>query len=96
MSTVKAAAKEIPMVVVEFNEFSDYDFIAPSNLYIRNAMGGYVYFKTKDRAKAQKQIDSIYGVGKYPLVGTKTLVATGPLTCTGTASRAKPSSRQPK
>jgi hypothetical protein len=95
MSKVKAV-KEIPMVVVEFAEFCDYDFIAPSALYIRNAAGQYVYLKSKDRAKAQKQVDDIYGAGKYPLVGTKTRVATGPLTCTGTATRPKGGSKQPK
>ena len=92
----KSVVKEIQMVVVEFEEFSDYDFVAPSGLYIRNAIGQYVYVKTKDKVAAQKQIDSVYGAGKYPLIGTKTLVAKGALTCTGTATRAKPSSRQPK
>lgn len=91
-----STTKEIAMVVVEFEEFSDFDFVAPSSLYIRNAMGQYVYVKTKDRVKAQAQIDKVYGAGRYPLIGTKTRVATGPLTCTGTATRAKPSSRQPK
>jgi sarcosine oxidase delta subunit len=95
MSKVKAV-KEIPMVVVEFAEFCDFDFIAPSSMYIRNASGDYVYFKTKDRQLAQKQVDEIYGVGRYFIVGTKTLTAKGALTCMGTATRTRPSSRQPK
>ena len=65
----------------------------PSNLYIINAMGDRVFFKTKDRAAAQQAADELYGA-KYKIrtikdVKTKTKNESGSLTCTGTATRKK-------
>lgn len=38
---------------------------APSNYYVVDAMGRYVFAKTKDRQKAKEAFDNEYGKNKY-------------------------------
>lgn len=64
----------------------------PSNLYIINAMGDRVFFKTKDRAAAQQAADELYGKGRYVVrtvkdMKTKSKLESGLLSCYGTATR---------
>ncbi len=64
----------------------------PSNLYIINAMGDRVFFKTKDRAAAQQAADELYGKGRYTVrtvkdMKTKSKLESGLLSCYGTQSR---------
>lgn len=64
----------------------------PSNLYIINAMGDRVFFKTKDRAAAQQAADKLYGKGRYVVrtvkdMKTKSKLESGLLSCYGTATR---------
>ena len=64
----------------------------PSNLYIINAMGDRVFFKTKDRATAQQAADELYGKGRYVVrtvkdMKTKSKLESGLLSCYGTATR---------
>lgn len=40
---------------------------APSNFYIMNAMGNFVFFHTKDRDEAQRASDALYGKGFYQI-----------------------------
>ena len=73
----------------------------PSNLYIINAMGDRVFFKTKDRAAAQKQADLDWGKGKYTIrvvkdMKGKSRLESGGQSVYATATRARPSSRPPK
>lgn len=41
------------------------DFRDPASFYILNAMGEAVYFKTRNRIKAQEWADKLYGKGFY-------------------------------
>lgn len=43
----------------------DDDFVDPTGLFIINAMGEGVYFRTRNRIKAQEWADMLYGKGKY-------------------------------
>ena len=63
----------------------------PSNLYIINAMGDRVFFKTKDRAAAQNAADELYGKGRYIVRTVKDMKGKPRTeyghTCTGTQTR---------
>jgi hypothetical protein len=55
---------KVKITIVTFEEFTDIDFRAPTAYYIRNALGEYVYFHTRDRLEAQKICDETYGKSK--------------------------------
>ena len=57
--------KKIEIITVSQEERMDDDFKPPTSLFIINAMGEGVYFKTRSRQQAQLQADRIYGAGKY-------------------------------
>lgn len=57
--------KKIEIITVSQEERMDDDFKPPTSLFIINAMGDGVYFKTRSRPSAQTEADRIYGVGKY-------------------------------
>ena len=85
--------KQIETTIVEYKQFSDFDFIPPGSFYIRIATGDYVFYKTSDRAKAQAQIDLDFPPkGKYTAIPvkiskTKSKLESGGLSCYGTQSR---------
>ncbi len=41
--------------------------MAPSHFFIINALGDYVFFKTRSRQKAQASCDAVFGKGKYTI-----------------------------
>ena len=93
--------KDIKVTVVSFEEFSDYLFIPPATFYIVDAMQNYVYYHTSKREVAQQAVDNEYGKGRYTvkaskLQKTKSRMENGGVSCHGTASRVRPSSREPK
>ena len=56
--------------VNKINVLFDYDtnlnyYGSSTGYYIRNALNFKVFFKCRDRSKAQKTCDIIYGKGKY-------------------------------
>ena len=57
--------KKIEIITVSQEERMDDDFKPPTSLFIINAMGEGVYFKTRSRPLAQAEADHIYGAGKY-------------------------------
>ena len=58
--------KKIEIITVSQEERMDDDFKPPTSLFIINAMGDGVYFKTRSRQQAQLQADAIYPpAGKY-------------------------------
>jgi len=63
MSDVKKV-KPVVTVVIEFETFTDPEFIPPGSFYIRDANGDYIFMKTSDRSVAQKYINDNYGSGK--------------------------------
>lgn len=91
MSAVKKV-KPLVAVSVDFETFSDPDFIPPGSFYIRNAIGDYIFLKTSNRQIAQKYIDDAYGKGKYTAVPAKSEKPTsrlesGGYSVTGTSTR---------
>lgn len=84
--------KVIKTVVVEFEEFSEWDFIPPGSFYIRMASGDYLFLKTSNRSEAQAFINDEYGKGKYTVIPAKiqktvSRLESGGLSCTGTSTR---------
>lgn len=80
-------SSEVEIVVVDFNTFNDIDFKHPSAFFIRNALGEVVFFRTRDREKAQEKCDDLYGKGKYRVNASKLQKQDKPLTCRGVATR---------
>ena len=56
---------------VDYNEATALDFKPPCTYYIRDAMGDYVFVKTRNRKVAQELINSEYGRGKYTVASSK-------------------------
>lgn len=86
------AVKIIKTVDVEFDTFSEWDFVPPGSFYIRPASGDYLFLKTSDRKAAQDFVNETYGSGKYAVIPakiqkTKSRLESGGLSCTGTATR---------
>ncbi len=77
------------VTVVSYEEFTDIEFMAPANFYIKDAMGFYNYFHTRDRAVAQEWCNNIYGVGQYKVNASKISKSKGDNTCTGSETRRK-------
>lgn len=63
----KVAKIKVVRIVVGSQERDSDDFKAPGKYYIINAMGDAVYYKTRDRQKAQQMADQDYGVGHYTI-----------------------------
>lgn len=80
-------SNDVRVTVVDFDLFSDIDFIPPATFYIRNASGDYVFVHTRSRDKAQAWIDENYGEGRYKVNASKIQKGSGKLTCTGTQTR---------
>lgn len=59
------------LVYVYKVEQEDEDFRQPSNWMVLDALGNFVYFKTRDRKKAQEICDTLFGVKKYSVVNVK-------------------------
>ncbi len=53
------------ITVVDYKEFSRWDFIPPATFFIKNAMGDYIFIHTAKRATAQEWVDNEYGKGRY-------------------------------
>lgn len=99
MSDTKS--KELKVTVITLQEFSDPDFNPPSTWFFKDALGQYIFVHTSKRAVVQDYIDANYGKGKYSPIPTKdqktkSRMESGGLSCMGTATRARPSSRPPK
>lgn len=64
------SGKQTELIVATIEE-------APSNFYILNALGQYVFAKTKSREKAQEAFDNEYGKGKYAVRTTDLAAKSG-------------------
>ena len=56
---------------ITYEEFIDSEIKKPSNYYIRNALGAYTFFHSRDRGEAQKVCDDMYGKGQYTVNASK-------------------------
>lgn len=86
------AEKVIKTVAVDYETFSEWDFIPPGSFFIRDASGWFIFLKTSDRKAAQDMINETYGKGKYSVIPTKdqktkSRLESGGLSCYGTATR---------
>ena len=93
--------KELKKTIVTYAQYTDYEFIPPATFFIVDALQQYVYYHTSKREVAQQAVDSEYGKGRYTvkaskLQKTKSRMENGGVSCHGTASRVRPSSREPK
>lgn len=84
--------KAIVTVTVDYESFTEWDFVPPGSYYIRDAIGNYIFLKTSNRKLAQDHIDLEYGKGKYRVIPskddkTKSRLESGGLSCTGTSTR---------
>ena len=66
-------SKEIEVVIVSYEQYTDYDFIDPGTYFSVSAMQEYYFYKTSDRAKAQEKCDEIFGAGRYVVKTSKTI-----------------------
>lgn len=89
-NTACKVPKKIETLVLSFQEYQtakDDKKILPKYFFI-DAMGSYIFIKTRDRAKAQAFIDEECGQGKYRV---RTYVqdgaASGEATCRAVATR---------
>ena len=95
-------SKEVEVTVVEYDEYTQYDFQDISTFYFKDAVGNRHYIHTSKRSVAQEVADEYSGVkGKYVVIATRTQKPKSKLESGGqsvyaTATRAKPSSRAPK
>lgn len=86
--------KEMKVTVVDYETFTDYEFVPCSTFFVRGATGDYYFFHTSKRADAQKQADEMFGKNKYKVVASrlqkeKSKSESGALSCNGTATRSK-------
>lgn len=92
---------ETKITVVQASDIESYDeeegfsFKHPSKYYFVDAMGQYIYIHTRDMKIAVEYIKEHYD-GRYTVRTAKQSSGSGSYTCTGTATRARPSSRPPK
>lgn len=85
MSTPKQV-ETVTMSHAEYLEAKEMKKALPK-FYFRDAMGSYVFIKTRDRAKALQYIKDEYG-GRYALKSyTQDGVASGDATCRATETR---------
>lgn len=88
----EAKKKELKITVVDYDTFSDYDYMCPATWFIVNASQEYIYFHTSKREEAQSKCDEMYGKGFYTvktsrLQKTKSRMEGGGYSVVATATR---------
>lgn len=91
--TKKIESVTVPAEELEIYSEEEGRFVinSKSNFYIINALGEYVFYLTKDRAKAQQQADLDWD-GRYTIRAikdqkNKSKLESGGLSCYGTQTR---------
>jgi len=56
---------------INYNEATSLDFKPPCTFYIKDAMGDFVFVKTRNRKVAQELVNDEYGHGKYTVSSSK-------------------------
>lgn len=83
-------SKNLETLILSFQEYldaKDNKKILPK-YFIVDAMGNYVFIRTRDRSKAQSFVNEEYGEGKYTIrTQTQDGAASGDATCRATATR---------
>lgn len=82
--------KKIETVVLSLQEYTDAkdNKVILPRYFIVDAMGNYVFIRTRDRAKAQSFVNEEYGERKYTVrTQSQDGAASGDATCRATATR---------
>lgn len=87
--------KEVKTTIIDMSELTNDDFRHPSKYYIVSAMGYCVYIHVRTRAEAEEWITKEYGKGFYKLRTSSVEKPKGDVTCSGTATRPRQSSKPP-
>lgn len=56
---------------VKYNQATSLDFKPPCGYYIKDAMGDYVFVKTRSRKVSQELVNAEYGTNKYRVSSSK-------------------------
>jgi hypothetical protein len=92
LTTAEKQKKELKITVVDYETFSDYDYVPVAAHYFKNAMGEFVHLHSSDRLECQNWIDENYGPNKYKVIPskiakTKSKLESGGLSVYATATR---------
>lgn len=83
-------AKQIETIILTFHEYNihrEEKRLLPK-FFVVDAMGLYVFIKTRDRTTAQEWVNENYGAGKYRVrTYTQDGVASGDASCRATETR---------
>lgn len=84
--------KDIEVVIVSYQQYTDYEFIEPGTYFVMSASQDYYFFKTSDRTKAQAKCNELFGDGFYTVktsknIKTKSRLESGTYSAYGTSSR---------
>lgn len=85
-------SKELKITTVDYNTFTDYEFIPPATFFVMDSLQNYHFIHTSDRKVAQDWCDDYFGKSKYTVKAskeqkTKIKNEAGIYTCTGTSTR---------
>jgi hypothetical protein len=61
---------QIKVQKIGFLETKEEGYSHKAPFFIRDAFGDYIYYASRDRAKVQALVDSLYGKGKYTVRGS--------------------------
>lgn len=64
-------SKDIEVVVVSYQQYTDYEFIEPGTFFVMDSLQNYHFFKTSSREKAQQACDAMFGKGFYTVKTSK-------------------------
>lgn len=93
MSSSDEPKKKDPKItIVDFNTFTEYDYICQAAFYFKDALGQIIMIHNSKRDVCQAWVDENYGKDKYKVIAsrmskTKSSLESGGLSCTGTSSR---------
>lgn len=63
--------KEVQVVIVSYEQFTDYEFIPPGTFYSVSALQEYYFYKTSDRMAAQNKCNELFGQNRYTVKASK-------------------------
>lgn len=86
--------KEVKTTIIDMSELANDDFRPPSKFYIISAMY-CIFIHVRSRTEAEEWITKEYGKGFYKLRTSSVEKPKGDVTCSGTATRPRQSSKPP-
>ena len=85
-------SKELKITVVDYNTFTDYEFIPPATFFVMDSLQNYHFIHTSDRKVAQDWCDDYFGKSKYTVKASKeqkskSRMESGEYSASGTTTR---------